>query len=137
MGKIMSDHYHALIWIDHHEARIYQFNALEFDRSRIRSSDPHLHLHHKANTVGSGHADVDHAFLERVGQAVGHSGAILITGPGTAKNELAAHLERTHPDIAKRVSGTESLDHPTDGELLALGRRFFLADDRMHWQART
>ena len=132
----MSDPYHVLIWIDHHEAKIYHFGALESEPSRLRSSDPHLHLHHKANTVGSGHAAVDGTFLERIAQAIAHNSAILITGPGTAKNELAGHLERNHPDIAKRVSGVESLDHPTDGELLAIGRRFFRADDRMHWQAR-
>jgi stalled ribosome rescue protein Dom34 len=133
----MSDHYHALVWIDHHQAKIYQFNALDFERSIVSSTDPHLHLHHKANTVGSGHASVDRAFLERVAQALAHSGAILITGPANAKNELAAHLGQHHPELAKRVSGVEPLDHPTDGQLLSLGRRFFKADDRMHWQART
>jgi len=87
----MSDHYHALVWIDHHQAKIYQFNALDFERSIVSSTDPHLHLHHKANTIGSGHASVDRGFLERVAQAVAQSGAILITGPANAKNEFAAY----------------------------------------------
>ena len=132
----MSDHYHALVWIDHHEAKIFQFNVADFERSTVQSSDPHVHVHHKANTVGSGHASVDHAFLERVAQAIAHSGAILITGPANAKNELAAHLGQHHPDLAKRVSGVESLDHPSDGELRSLARRYFKAEDRMHWQSR-
>jgi hypothetical protein len=33
----MSAHYHALVWIDHHEAKIYHFDATDFDRERIHS----------------------------------------------------------------------------------------------------
>jgi stalled ribosome rescue protein Dom34 len=133
----MSNYYHALIWIDHHQAKIYQFNVQEFAQSKVQSTNPHLHLHHKANTRGSGHAAVDHAFLEQVAKAISDSEAILITGPASAKDELAAHIRAHHPELAKHISGIEALDHPTDGELLALGRRFFRADDRMHWQSRA
>ncbi len=78
----MSEHYHALVWIDHQEARIFHFNAAEVERTSVRSSHPQQHLHHKANTRGSGHAPVEEGFLERVVQALGHAGAILITDPG-------------------------------------------------------
>jgi hypothetical protein len=40
-----------------------------------------------------------------------------------------------HPELARKVSAVEPLDHPTDGELLALARKFFKADDRMHPQS--
>lgn len=128
----MSEHYHALVWIDHQEARIFHFNAAEVERTSVRSSHPQQHLHHKANTRGSGHAPVEEGFLERVVQALGHAGAILITGPGSARKELAAHIARVHPQLAVRISGVAPLDHPSDGQLLALARRFFRADDRMH-----
>ena len=128
----MSEHYHALVWIDHQEARIFHFNTVEAERTSVRSSHPHQHLHHKANTPGSGHAPVEEAFLERVVQALGRAGAILITGPGSARKELAQHIARVHPQLASRISGVEPLDHPSDGQLLALARRFFRADDRMH-----
>ena len=80
----MSEHYHALVWIDHHEARIFHFNAAEVDSTTVRSSHPHQHIHHKANTRGSGHAPVDEAFLEHVTQAIMQAGAILITGPANS-----------------------------------------------------
>lgn len=130
----MSEHYHALVWIDHQEAKIFHFNATAVDSTTVRSAHPHQHIHHKANTRGSGHAAVDNEFLERVAQAITHAGAVLITGPANAKKELAAYIERRHADVAKRISGIETLDHPSDGELLALARRFFRADDRMHTQ---
>jgi hypothetical protein len=130
----MNEHYHALVWIDHQEARIFHFNAAEVDSTTVRSSHPHQHIHHKANARGSGHAPVDEVFLERVTQAIMPAGAVLITGPANAKKELAAHIGRAHPDLGKRISGVETLDHPSDGELVALARKFFRADDRMHPQ---
>ena len=130
----MSNHYHALVWIDHREAKVFQFDATDVDHTTIRSEHPDQHIHHKANSGDSGHAPVDNEFLERVAQAIMRAGAILITGPANAKTELAAHIERVHPDLAKRISGVETLDHPSDGVLLALARSFFKADDRMHPQ---
>jgi hypothetical protein len=130
----MHDHFHAVAWIDHHEAKIFHFDAAEFDAERIRSTEPHQHLHHKANTVGSGHAATDRGFLERVAKALDVSGAVLITGPAGAKHELADYIAKAHPQLAARISGVETLDHPTDGEIVGLARKFFRADDRMHVQ---
>ncbi|MEJ1961606.1 MAG: translational machinery protein [Gammaproteobacteria bacterium] len=131
----MSDHFHALIWIDHREAKVFQFDATDFDRTLIRSTHPDRHIHHKANSGDSGHAPLDDAFFKRVAQAIEKAGAILVTGPASAKTELVSYIKRTQPNLAARISGVESLDHPTDGALVALARTFFKADDRMHSQS--
>jgi stalled ribosome rescue protein Dom34 len=131
----MSNHYHALVWIDHREAKVFQFNATDVDRTTIRSDHPDQHIHHKANSGDSGHAPVDNEFLKRVAQAIAQAGAILITGPANAKTELAAYIKRLQPNLAERISGVETLDHPSDGALVALARSFFKADDRMHPQS--
>ena len=60
---------------------------------------------------------------------VGENGARLL-----AKLELRNFLTEHHPALAQRISGVEPLDHPSDGALLDLARRFFKADDRMHPQ---
>ena len=130
----MSDHYHALVWIDHQQAKIFHFDASGADRETVRSSHPHQHLHHKANSQDSGHAALDTSFLRHIADALVSAGAILIIGPGSAKTELAAYIQRAHPDLARRVSGVQTVDHPTDGQLIALARSFFKADDRMHSQ---
>jgi len=130
----MSEHYHAIVWIDHRDARIFHFNEADAERVVVHSHLSGRHLQHKANTTGSGHRSVDREFLERVSAELTHTGAILITGPANAKLELRNFLTEHHPDLAQRISGVEPLDHPGDGELLALARRFFKADDRMHPQ---
>ena len=130
----MSTHYHALIWLDHRVAKVFHFNDDEDERVTVTNAHAHQHLHHKANSSDSGHAPVDKDFLDRVTQAVSHAGAILIVGPGSAKGELHKHLEHLHPQIAAKVSAVETIDHPSDGALLAHARRFFKADDRMRSQ---
>lgn len=126
--------YHALVWIDHQQAKVFFFNADESEMAVVHSTHPHQHLHHKANAGDSGHAPVDKAFLRHVAQAISKAGALLITGPANAKVELVTYLKQHDPMLAARVSAVETVDHPTDGELLAHGRTFFKADDRMRSQ---
>jgi len=76
----MSNLQHAIVWIDHQQAKIFQFDAAQMTSSMIRSTHPHEHIHHKANSGDSGHVAVDKAFLKRVGQTVAEAAGILITG---------------------------------------------------------
>jgi stalled ribosome rescue protein Dom34 len=134
-GIIMSDHFHAIVWIDHREAKIFHFSDTDIERVVVHSHLSGQHLHHKANTTGSGHKGVDKEFFQRVVAALTHTGAILITGPANAKTELKNYLDDHSPELAKRISAVEPLDHPGDGALVALARKFFKADDLMHAQA--
>ena len=128
----MTSHYHALVWLDHREARIFHIDAAGSDRVVVQSSHPNQHIHHKANSGDSGHAPIDKDYLKRVTDALADAGAILISGPASAKTELVSFMKSHSPKIAERISAVEALDHPTDGALIALGRKFFKADDRMH-----
>ena len=124
-------HYHAVVWLDHSEAHVMHISPDDVEKSVIHPAHPHQHLHHKANSRGSGHATLDKPFLEEVSHALAPVGAVLVTGPGSAKTEFVTYVNSHHPDIAKKISGVETLDHPSDGALVALARKFFKADDRM------
>ena len=130
----MTDHYHAIVWIDHREAKIYHVDADAVDKAVVNAHGSGHHLQHKANITGSGHHGVDKEFFNRVIEALTHTGAILITGPANARLEFKNYIAQVRPDLEKRISGVEALDHPSDGELIALARKFFKADDRMHSQ---
>lgn len=127
----MSNHFHALVWIDHREAKVLHFDAAESQQVVVRNSHAHQNLHHKANSNDSGHVPVDKEYLHRVVTEITKAGAILIVGPGSAKTELRTYLQHDHPDVAAKISALETIDHPTDGQLLAHGRKFFVADERM------
>jgi hypothetical protein len=127
----LSAHFHAVVWIDHHEARVFHFNDDEAQREQVHPKHPTRHIHHKANSVGSGHSAEDQNFFCAVVEAIGTAQAVLITGPASAKHELVKHIERHPSKLLARVAGVETVDHPTDGELLAYARQFFRAADRM------
>jgi stalled ribosome rescue protein Dom34 len=124
-------HSHAVAWIDHHEAHIIHFNLDESEASTVKSHAPHRHLHHKSGSSGAGHDKPDTAYLTAVAAAIADAGEILIAGPANAKNELMHYLKQHHADVAKKVAGVETVDHPSEGELLKFARKYFLSSDRM------
>jgi stalled ribosome rescue protein Dom34 len=124
-------HYHAAIWIDHAGARVFSLNADDAEEWAVRPHERHAHIHHKAGSIGAGKAAGDPQYFKDLAAAVKDAGAILVTGPGTAKSEFAAFLKAKHPDIAAKVAAVEALDHPSDGQLVAFARKFFRAADRM------
>jgi stalled ribosome rescue protein Dom34 len=133
----MTNHYHALVWIDHREAKVFHFDAEHSQEVVVRNAHAHQNLHHKANSGDSGHVAVDKEYLGRVVAELATAGAILIVGPGSAKTELRNFAQQASPGIAAKIHGVEPLDHPTEGQLLAYGRKFFVADDRMHPQVQA
>lgn len=127
----MKAHAHAVVWIDRHEARIFQFNASETDHATVHPHDRHAHIHHKANTVGSGHAPPDASYLRAVVDALAEAGAILIVGPASARIELESYIAEHDRAMLGRVAAVQPMDRATDGEVVAYARTFFQANDRM------
>lgn len=126
----MSHHFHAVVWIDHREAKVFEFNAEDVQKLVIHSHSPAKHLHHKAGALGAGHAAEDAAFYHAVAEALAPVQEVLVVGPGSAKTALLKHLAAHDPKIAAKVLGVESADHPSDGQIVAHARKYFEAKDR-------
>ena len=121
----MSSHYHAVIWIDHHEARVFHFGRTGVDQLVLHPHNPTKHIHHKANSIGSGHAAEDQDFFHRVAESIADSGAVLITGPANAKTELVKHIHHHDPKLINIIAAVETVDHPSDGALVAYAKLYF------------
>ena len=124
-------HYHAVIWIDHREARIFHFTPTDVERLVLHPDRPTKHIHHKANSIGSGHAAEDQNYLHAVVDSIADAGAVLITGPANAKTELVKHIHQHDPMRMKIIAGVETVDHPSDAALVAYAKKYFKASDRM------
>ncbi len=124
-------HYHAVIWIDHREARVFHFSPMDVERLVLHPDNPTKHIHHKANSIGSGHVSADHDYLDAVAESVADAGAVLITGPASAKTELVEHIRLHDPRLSKIIAGVETVDHPSDAQLVAYARKYLAATDRM------
>lgn len=122
---------HAVIWIDHQEAHVMFLSQDASEAEVIRSKSTHTHLHHKGGEVGSGKLALDSKYLHSVIQAVNKSQEILILGPGSAKLELIKHAHKHDAQVAEKIVGVETVDHPSDKEILAHARKFFYKVDQM------
>ena len=123
---------HAVIWIDHQEAHVMFLSKDASEAEIIKSKLSHAHLHHKGGAVGSGRLALDAKYLHSVIQAVKESIEILILGPGSAKLELIKHAHHHDAKIAEKIVGIETVDHPSDKEILAYARKFFYKADQMN-----
>jgi len=124
-------HVHAVAWIDHDEAHIIHFNAEQSEALTVHSRHRKGHLHHKSGQLGDGREPEDHRFYQAASDALAGAEKILIVGPANAKAELEKHMKLHAKDLASRIVGIETVDHPTDGQIVKLARKYFDAADRL------
>lgn len=124
----MSFH-HAVVWIDHQEAHIIHFNADSSTLEKVKTTSKEAHLHHRRGTLGSGKAETSQSYLHEVVESVADAKEVLVVGPGSAKLELIKHVHHHDPRVAEKIVGVETVDHPTDPQLLAYAKQCFLKID--------
>jgi hypothetical protein len=126
-------HQHTVVWVDHREARIFHLDGLhgrEISSESLSAPAQHLHRHESRVAEHPHPADALH-FDAAIADALAGSEAILIVGPSTAKLELTRHLHKRAPAIEAKVVGVETVDHPTDGQIVAYARKYFAASDKL------
>jgi hypothetical protein len=121
----MTVHDHAVVWIDHLTAKIFYLGLDSADERKIDAKLENEHLHHKANTIGSGKTHDDPTFFPRIDEALSHCEAVLLVGPGNEKTLLLKHLQEGDSSHKGRDLHAQPIDHPSDREIIALGRRHF------------
>ncbi len=126
---------HAVIWIDHSEAHVIHFDAEASESEVVKTKSTHPHLHHKSGSVGAGHSRASDDYLRSVVEAVADAGEVLVVGPGSAKLELIRYAEKHAPKTAEKILGVETVDHPTDRQLLAYARKTFVRIDQLNGTA--
>jgi stalled ribosome rescue protein Dom34 len=109
---------------------VIKFDAETSVTQVVRPEGGTPHLHHKAKAIDDGHEPENQTYYHSVGKTLDGINAVLVTGPANAKTELMKHLARHDPPLLKKVSAIQTVDHPTDGQLLDLARHHFGLIDR-------
>lgn len=118
-------HFHAIVWIDHLQARVFHLGLSGLNEVVLHPHMPTRHIHHKANSIGSGHAQESEEFLKQVLDAVSDAREILILGPAGTKIELAKYIRENNPQVGGRIVAVEAADHPSDPQIIAYAKRHF------------
>jgi len=116
--------FHGVVLIDHHSGQVLQFDA---EHARARKVKAHTHY---TRQHGSG-VRTEHEFFGEVCDALAGIAEVLVTGSGTAQADFRHYVEKHRPETARHIVGWETVDHPTEGQLLALARQYFVKRDSM------
>ena len=119
---------HAVVFVDHQEARVFHIQSAAVDVFH-----PHHHIPRHARggaETKTNPADQKHFFHDVVA-AVADAAEILVVGPGSAKLELVKYIDEHAHTVKPKLVGVETVDHPTDPQILAFARKRFAQIDRM------
>jgi len=120
---------HGIVWIDQHEAKIFRIQDESFDTMTIES--PHHHVRRHPQTAERNDKGDKQHYYHEVAHSLGDIAEILVVGPATAKLELIKHVHKHDHALEPKIVGVETVDHPTDRQIVEYARRYFRAADRM------
>lgn len=123
---------YGAVFIDHKEARIFYLHPDKSDEAIIEAPAQNTHHRHPPGE-GSGkeHPNDAKRFFKEVGQALEETEQVLVVGPSTGKLEFLRYLHEHNPALERRVAGVETVDHPTDGQLVAHAKKYFHLSERI------
>jgi stalled ribosome rescue protein Dom34 len=122
---------HVAVWIDHKEANLFEIRQDEAGKDVVVA--PH-HIHHKHPRGPEGvkdHPEDAKRFFHEVARSLEGSDEILVVGPSTAKLEFLKYVHAHDHAVGSKIVGIETVDHPTDGQLVAYAKTYFKRVDRM------
>ncbi len=114
---------HAAIWIDQKEARIFHVEPTSFEESTLHA--PH-HVARHPQTSDQHHLEQQNHFFQEVAKALDGRQHILVLGPSTTKLHFLQYVHKHDAALAQRIVGVETVDHPSDKQLAAYVREYFV-----------
>ena len=114
--------FHAVVWMDHNEAHVLMFDREHVESQRIQSRSHHKH---------QGKAGDVTVLFGAVAQALAGTREVLLTGPGSARNEFRDWCASHAKAAADVIVDSIATDHPTDNQLVALAKQYFKKFDAM------
>lgn len=113
----------SIVWIDRENAKLFHLSQEKMEREHLHATHSEHHSHRRDELDKTRES---HEFFADTAKMLKDSSQILIVGPGVAKHHFYNYLAEQQPEIAKKIAGIETVDHPTDAQIAALTRTFFL-----------
>jgi hypothetical protein len=110
---------HAVVWTDHQSAQVLQFDAEHVLANKVKA-----HTHHTAQHGSAVRSE--HEFFGELCDALGGASAVLVTGSRTAIADFRHYADKHRPETAARIAAYEVVDRPSENQLVALARKYFL-----------
>jgi stalled ribosome rescue protein Dom34 len=114
------------IWLDSMHAKLFPITNGEGHEHKTLKAHGADHHTHQSN-----HNDVEQKekklFLE-VAAEISSASQIVLMGPGDAKIHFQTFLNGHNAGLAKKIIACETVDHPTDPQLVAQAMKLFTVE---------
>jgi stalled ribosome rescue protein Dom34 len=121
---------HATVWIDHKEARVFHIHPDKVLESNVYAPEHDTHKRPKGAEGVRERPNDAHRFFHDVALTLDGTDTVLIVGPSTAKLEFFRYVHKHHHALEPKIIGIETVDHPTDGQIIAYARKYFKLGER-------
>ena len=102
---------------------------LQFDPEHVLAEKIKSHSHHTAQHGSS--VRTEHKFFGHVCDALAGIPEVLAVGPKTGVADFERYARKHRPEVAAHIMDCSVVDHPSENQLVALTRKYFLKHDRM------
>jgi stalled ribosome rescue protein Dom34 len=114
-----------VICIDLNEAKLFSLEPGHKQTEIVRRKE----IKHHTHADRENHKNL-HKYFQDVADHLKQVQELLVVGPGQVKNQFSNHLKETYPHtLGLAIIGVETLDHPTDNQILDFSRKFFRQHD--------
>lgn len=121
----MSKYFDALVWIDRHEAKIFQVSADAASKFVVKPAPREPNSHRETRPPDGVPESPDKEFFQRITAHIQVTHGTFLAGPGNIKFELKNYLDLKDPAVASRIYRVETIEDTSDAALIAQARRFF------------
>jgi stalled ribosome rescue protein Dom34 len=114
------------LWIDHKEARICRIDPQELASVCAKT------LHSKQSEEWRAEHSAQRRFFNEVASSLKGTDALLILGPSASKLDFVTYLQTHEPLLESKIVAVETVDQPSDSQLLAHVRHYFRNSDSVN-----
>ena len=114
----------AVVHVDHHKAQVLRLDA-------EHSQSQHIQAHQHFTRQHGSEVRTEHEFFAEVCDALAGITHVLVVGSHTAQADFRHYVDKHRIALAQQLVGWQTVDHPTEGQLAALAREYFIEHDGM------
>lgn len=121
-----------VVWLDSREAKVFGLLPSGVEPHHVKAHGKKHHDQPHGKHQEAHHPEAEGVFKE-LSAILKDASQVLLLGPGESKTHFKTYLERhSAGTLAKKIVGVETVDHPSDNQILEHARAFFKKYDLMH-----
>jgi stalled ribosome rescue protein Dom34 len=121
---------YGIVWIDHKEAHVFHVTPATGSETTV-VSPAHIHRHSRGHADATRYPSDAKHYFDGVVKLLEGTDHVLVVGPSTAKLQFLRHVSDHDRAFASRIVGVETVDHPSDVQIVSYAREYFTRVDRM------